>query len=565
MTLDPELMEPEGEIQELMPEWMQRAKQKGAFDSVELTGETEEWKVSAGTPVGFMGCTESPGEGSTLVDKEWFVHLEVLSTDLNMPGFLANPECVKGDKRSVLIPKGKSLFIRQDDAGQPAFTPTSARLSAQCLLPRESTTPVADGSQQWWYKVSGSGWLPQSDVEEAGQYDLLKLGFQALEENSGSDVMESPYEGWVPQAFGAISQTAEQGAGYEYGLVPQFYRDLMAEIDSNKDGKVTAEEIRQALAVRDPLVKNVVNRLVVKHHSEWCKGRSTGRWEGFYKDLDPLEVKYCEKWQADLEWMSKVPPFDKDEAVWHFHPVVFLDELSSSNLITLEMILAANLNENKSQCERVLPYINKYAKAYKMEDKKELAHFLSQIGHESSFSITEENLNYSAKGMRRIFGCIKGPAQYDKNTDDCNLGRLRDKLWTQESLYSHKPENLANYVYASRMGNGGESSGDGYKYRGRGMIQLTGKDGYRYFTNRHNEMSPGDKRDFVEHPDLVISNTEYGVESAFSFWVSKGLNKTARTLSVQDVTQKVNGGQNGYSDRLKRFNAVAPLLRVDKE
>ena len=98
-------------------------------------------------------------------------------------------------------------------------------------------------------------------------------------------------------------------------------------MDSNHDGKLTAEEIRQALAVRDPLVKNVVNRLVVKHHSEWSKGRSTGRWEGFYQDLDPLAVKYCEKWQADLEWMSRVPPFDKDEAVWHFHPVVFLDAI----------------------------------------------------------------------------------------------------------------------------------------------------------------------------------------------------------------------------------------------
>ncbi|EBH9979181.1 glycoside hydrolase family 19 protein [Salmonella enterica subsp. arizonae serovar 40:z36:-] len=200
-----------------------------------------------------------------------------------------------------------------------------------------------------------------------------------------------------------------------------------------------------------------------------------------------------------------------------------------------------------------------------MEDKKEIAHFLSQVGHESGFSITEENLNYSAKGMRRIFGGIKGPAQYNKNTDDCDLGRLRDKLWTQENLYAHSPKNLANYVYASRMGNDRESSGDGYKYRGRGMIQLTGKNGYRFFTNKHNEMNPDDKRDFVEQPDLVISDIEYGVESAFSFWVSKGLNKTARALSVQEVTQIVNGGQNGYSDRLQRFNAVAPLLRVDKE
>lgn len=105
VTLDPELVEPDGEIQGLIPEWMQKAKQKGAFDSVELTEGTEEWKVSAGTPVGFMGCMESPGEGNNLLDKEWLVHLEVLSTDSNMPGFLANPEKVQGDKRSVLAAK----------------------------------------------------------------------------------------------------------------------------------------------------------------------------------------------------------------------------------------------------------------------------------------------------------------------------------------------------------------------------------------------------------------------------------------------------------------------------
>lgn len=330
VTLDPELMEPDGEMQGLMPGWMQRAKQKGVFDSVALTAETEEWKVSAGTPVGFMGCMESPGEGNTLLDKEWFVHLEVLSTDPNMPGFLANPEKVKGDKRSILAAKGSALFTRQDTTGQPVFTATSARLSAQCQLPRESATPVADESQKQWYKVSGSGWLPQRDVEEVSQYDLLKLGFQALEEDSGGDVMDSPYESWVPEAFGAISRSAEQGADYQYGLVPQFYRDLMAELDSNHDGKMTAEEIRQAMAVRDPVVRDVVNRLVIKHHSEWCGGRSTGRWEGFYKDLDSLEIQFCEKWQADLEWMSQVEGFSCGEPVWHMHPVVFLNALNKT-------------------------------------------------------------------------------------------------------------------------------------------------------------------------------------------------------------------------------------------
>ncbi len=484
VTLDPELMEPDGEMQALMPEWMQRAKQKGAFDSVALTGETEEWKVSAGTPVGFMGCMESPGEGNKLVDREWFVHLEVLSTDSRMPGFLANPECVKGEKRSVLAQKGKVLFTRQDAAGQPVFTPTSARLSAQCVLSRESATPVADEGQKWWYKINGSGWLPQSDVEEINQYDLAKQGFQALEESSGGDVINSPYESWVPEAFGAISQSAEQGADYQYNLVPQFYRDLIAEMDSNRDGKVTAEEIRQALTVRDPLVKDVVNRLVVKHHSEWCGGRSTGRWEGFYKDLDSLEVKYCEKWQADLEWMSKVPPFDKDEAVWHFHPVVFLDSLEEkSALIDIDAFIAQYENEHvsfapgtpilsqhsKNNLRKILESVNEFYPNH-MEYKPNLygiSYMLATARHETYHFPTSEYFSEQPE--------VGGVSYFNKY--DPVLAA------TQE---------LKNRAIA----NGNTQQGDGYKYRGRGCVHLTWKDNYQKAKDKFGI-------DYVNQPELA--------------------------------------------------------------
>lgn len=484
VTLDPELMEPDGEMQGLMPGWMQRAKQKGVFDSVALTGETEEWKVSAGTPVGFMGCMESPGEGNQLVDREWFVHLEVLSTDSRMPGFLANPECVKGEKRSVLAPKGKVLFTRQDAAGQPVFTPTSARLSAQCVLSRESATPVADEGQKWWYKINGSGWLPQSDVEEINQYDLAKQGFQALEESSGGDVMNSPYESWVPEAFGAISQSAEQGADYQYNLVPQFYRDLIAEMDSNRDGKVTAEEIRQALAVRDPLVKDVVNRLVVKHHSEWCGGRSTGRWEGFYKDLDSLEVKYCEKWQADLEWMSKAPPFDRDEAVWHFHPVVFLNSLEEkSALIDIDAFIAQYENEHvsfapgtpilsqhsKNNLRKILESVNEFYPNH-MEYKPNLygiSYMLATARHETYHFPTSEYFSEQPE--------VGGVSYFNKY--DPVLAA------TQE---------LKNRAIA----NGNTQQGDGYKYRGRGCVHLTWKDNYQKAKDKFGI-------DYVNQPELA--------------------------------------------------------------
>ena len=149
VTLDPALMELDGEIQALMPAWMQKAKAKGEFDRVQLGGEKAEWQVSAGTPVGFMGCEEYPGEGGGQVEREWFVHLEVLSADARMPTFLSNPADVKGEKRTVMAPKGKMLYARQSASGQETFTATAATLGAQCVLPRETTTPVMDESQQW--------------------------------------------------------------------------------------------------------------------------------------------------------------------------------------------------------------------------------------------------------------------------------------------------------------------------------------------------------------------------------------------------------------------------------
>jgi hypothetical protein len=308
------------EIAGLLPEWMVQAQEKGIVDAVVLTDGSERWSVSAGTAVGFMGCMESPSTGSVRVDKEWYVHLEVLSADPNMPHFLSNPGEVKRGKKIIRAAKGTPLFIQQAQ-GTQEFLPTSAKLGAECVIKPTGTTTVLDEANTLWYQISGSGWLPQDDVEEIEQYDLLKQGFLALEEHRRGDVMNSAFEDWIPAAFGSISQAAEQGADYKYYRVQPFYRGLMAKMDSNHDGKVTSEEVRQALTVRDPLVKAVVNRLVVKHHSEWFGGRSTGLWEGFYQDLDALAVNYCDKWQSDLEWMSQVPPFDKGEPVWHMHPV----------------------------------------------------------------------------------------------------------------------------------------------------------------------------------------------------------------------------------------------------
>ncbi|WP_434663981.1 hypothetical protein P5W99_17305 [Paraburkholderia sp. A3BS-1L] len=142
---------------------------------------------------------------------------------------------------------------------------------------------------------------------------------------------------------------------------------------------------------------------------------------------------------------------------------------------------------------------------------------------------------------------------------------MRDKLWSEEHNYAHNPEHLANYAHANRMGNGSEGSGDGYKYRGRGLIQVTGKAGYQSFQDEHNRRSPEDQQDFINNPNLLATQSEYAVESAFVFLSKVNLNSVSDTGTVSDVIQIVNGGQTGYADRLARYNAVAPLLGLAAE
>ena len=165
-----------------------------------------------------------------------------------------------------------------------------------------------------------------------------------------------------------------------------------------------------------------------------------------------------------------------------------------------------------------------------------LAHFLAQAGHESGgFKAVNENLNYGAKGLLGVF-----PKYFNAQT---------------AALYERKPEKIANIVYASRMGNGDKASGDGWKYRGRGYIQLTGKDNYKAFDAVVAE-------DITNNPDLVA--TQYPLLSAAWFFHKNGLHKIAdggaTDAVVTSVTKRVNGGTIGLADRIKHFKEYYALL-----
>ena len=187
--------------------------------------------------------------------------------------------------------------------------------------------------------------------------------------------------------------------------------------------------------------------------------------------------------------------------------------------------------------DKVIEQIPEIQSKFQVNTPLRLAHFLAQAGHESGgFRAVNENLNYGAKGL---------------------LGLFKKYFPTEEKakLYERKPEKIANLIYGGRMGNGPEASGEGFKYRGRGYIQLTGKDNYKAFDATVPE-------NILESPDLVA--TKYPLLSAAWFWNSRKLNaladQGATDAVVTRITKLVNGGTIGLADRIKHFKEYHGLL-----
>jgi len=187
-----------------------------------------------------------------------------------------------------------------------------------------------------------------------------------------------------------------------------------------------------------------------------------------------------------------------------------------------------------SRLSKYLPFLIETLDQYEINNPNRVENFLAQLAHEShGFKYTVENLNYSARRLRQIF---------------------RKYFTYEESLeFQRKPERIANRVYAGRMGNGDEASGEGYKYRGRGLIQLTGKYNYQ-------QLSKATGIDFIKSPDK-LKEPKYSLLAAAWYWNSRKLNGYADNIDVRAITRRINGGYNGLNDRinwLRKFQKAIP-------
>ncbi len=203
-----------------------------------------------------------------------------------------------------------------------------------------------------------------------------------------------------------------------------------------------------------------------------------------------------------------------------------------------------NFEFTKGQLAEIIkgnPYLDNWYEAiceilpeYEINTKPRVAAFLAQCAHESGgFKFLKENLNYKAASLRKVF-----PKYFP---DD-----------SVAAAYANKPQMIANRVYANRMGNGPEESGDGWRYCGRGLIQLTGRDNYAFFA--------GSLDIPIEEASEYLETFEGAVQSACFFWEQNKLNQWADAGDILTLTKRINGGTIGLEDRIKHYNHALHVL-----
>lgn len=203
----------------------------------------------------------------------------------------------------------------------------------------------------------------------------------------------------------------------------------------------------------------------------------------------------------------------------------------------------------KEQLKQLLPknpYIDYWHKAliqllpdYEINTPQRMAAFIAQCAHESgSFMFLTENLNYRWQSLRKVF-----PKYFPD-----------DAIAQDYASKANKQEAIANRIYASRMGNGPEESGDGYRFRGRGLIQLTGRSNYTWFAASL-EISPEEATEY-------LTTFEGAAQSACWFWETNKLNQWADKGDILTLTKRINGGTIGLDDRIKHYEHALHILGV---
>lgn len=533
-------MEPDGEQYALLPVWMQKAVEKGTFDAVVKPATT--LNISAGEAIGFLGDDIVP-VGMGQVSGSTYVHIEVLSTDSRMPDFLDNPGAVTSGRKYIRIKPDSKLYTKSDDTFRQTSTMVGKDIHA--VLPEDKCNPNESGGKKY-YQISENSWLSQNEVEEFNQYDLRKLGFSALVQESTPDMTASLMEGWVKSTFETISGQVAPERGIQQQQVSDFYKAMAAKLDSDQDGELSVAELYNAVHHPEMGIRDIAARLAVKHVSEWFGGSSDPKWSKFFETYDPLRKAFVKKWLDDVEWMSQVEPFTSGKAVWHMHPIVFLKAVGASDDVTYAQLKTIFPEASDADLNTVVSELQGRLEVFKLDTPTRLRHFFSQIKGEVGPKMKglTENFQFSPTTLKSFSKYYRQhPSEAETDGYERNAaGKIIRRADEQAIGRKH---------YLRLNGNRQSNSGDGYNFRGRGLIQITGYEKYHGFMIDYPEYWEDSSPDTVSNPDKV-NEMPYAIRSALWFWIKYkpyNIEKGRGYDDVADVTSVVNGGDMGLAER----------------
>ncbi|WP_404594597.1 hypothetical protein [Klebsiella pneumoniae] len=316
------------------PSWWRRlmppAKEVMKFDQVVCPTP---WAITAGDPVGHMGYYQAPKDGG--YEARYQVHIECTSMDDNLEKFLTNPEKV-GEKNPLWLKYSPGLALYKKDVATGTFTKDTRVTTRIGILPLKQVQTEVDKStrQEYWQLRPENAYVPKGQAEPQllSQYDLAKLGFRTeTAEPASFDYLDGKNQptGFFRNLIDSLYQAATNDPRTSYALVKHNYQRLLDKIDSGSDRYSPMEYWR---ALHNPDYRDVVQKTIVKHPSDWYFKKDDVIWQPFLNALKkdaPEWKKYSEDFLDKMAWMPDLTTEKLGPSLWHMHPIMFLGTMIS--------------------------------------------------------------------------------------------------------------------------------------------------------------------------------------------------------------------------------------------
>ncbi|AZD32624.1 hypothetical protein [Pseudomonas chlororaphis] len=489
-------------------------------------------KINAGDPIGYLGEIENLTSEQGTIDSKFQVHVEVFTAEADVKEFLRNTAGLKIGKQYLYLSSGAELKKKAPAIGSMPLKETHA-------LDLSKAPVIKEGGEDW-YDVSVTedgqpvtGLVKKVGAELITQHDWEKLGFQIVEEtNSSADGFLDPED------------------------MPQFFKNVFAKIDKNHDGEVDVGELVEAL--KKPDTRSQWSKLIAHHPTEWKDKAESAKWS----KLDQLLESAPKTLRHEKERINKYVFWEdlsgravvSSDVLWHFHPIEFISNamLQCDMKITLPMLKKVFTTGDSAKLQLLVDELNPRLADYKLDTPLRLSHFFAQVRIEvgDGYALVE-SLNYRPEKLTKF-------SYFSSRPDEADLYGYKPGIQQANQV------EIANRAYNgisgnSDLGNGDIASGDGWKFRGRGLKQLTGRYNYSQFTTLYPQVWGGENLDFISNPEL-LEEPKYAARSAVFFWLKNKLYEIADKGDapefVNAITAKINLHTDSYGDRRTQFTRI---------